>query len=67
MTVAELIGVQEAEAVTKQRKAPKKGTRKRNTQRRVKKESSNESEAESYVTDDKEVEILDCIEVECSP
>jgi hypothetical protein len=67
MTGAELIGVREAEEVTKQRKAPKKGIRKRNARAKVKKESSDESEADSYLTDDGDVEILDCIEVECSP
>jgi len=52
--------------VTKQRKATKKGTWKRNTRSKIKKESSDESEADSYVTDDGEVEILDYIEVEHS-
>jgi hypothetical protein len=49
--------------VTKQRKAPQKGKQKRNTRSKVKKEASDESEADSYITDDGEVEILDCIEV----
>ena len=62
MTGAELIKVREAEAVTKQRKKPKKGTRKRSTRCKAKEESSDESEADWYLTDDEEVEILDCIE-----
>jgi hypothetical protein len=66
MTGTELVGVREAEEVTKQRKASKQGTRKRNTRSKVKKESSDESEADSYITDDGEVELLDCIEVELS-
>jgi hypothetical protein len=45
----------------KQRKAPKKGARKRNTRSRVKKEESgDESEADSYFTDDGDV-VYDCI------
>jgi len=67
MTGEELVGVRAAEAVTKQRKAPKKGTRKKNTRSKAKKESSDESEVDSYLTDDGDVEILDCIEVELSP
>jgi hypothetical protein len=66
MTRMELVGVQKAEEVTKQRKAAPKGKQKRNTKRKVKKESSDESEADSYNTDDGEVEILDCIEVKGS-
>jgi hypothetical protein len=57
----------EAEEVTKQRKPPKKGARKRTTRSKAKKQSSDESEADSYITDDGEVELLDFIEVECSP
>jgi len=63
MTAVELIGVREAEEATRQRKASKKGTRKRNARSKAKKESSDESE---YTTDDEDVEIFDCIEVECS-
>jgi hypothetical protein len=66
ITAAELVGVQKAEEVTKQRKAPKKGTRKRNTRSKAKKKSSGEFESDSYVTENSEVEILDCIEVEPS-
>jgi hypothetical protein len=66
MTAVELIGVREAEETTKQRKASKKGSGKRNARSKMKKESSDESEADSYVTDDEDVEIFDCIEVECS-
>jgi hypothetical protein len=64
MTGAELIEVREAEEVTKQRKAPKKGTRKqKGRSTALTKESSDESEAYLDITDDK-VEIFDCIEVE---
>ena len=59
-----MIGVREAEEVTKQRKAPKKGTAKRKGRSKAKKESSDESEVYVDITDDEEVEILDCIEVE---
>ena len=54
------------EEVTKQRKAAPKGKQKRNTKRKVKKESSDESEADSYNTDDGEIEILECIEIKGS-
>ena len=64
MTAAELIGIREAEEVTKQRKAPKKGAGKRKGKPKAKKESSDESEAYLDSTDDEDVEILDCIEVE---
>ena len=63
MTEVELIGVQEAEELTKQKKALKKGTGTQKGKAKQKKESSNESDM--YVdTMDDEVEILDCIEVE---
>ena len=61
MTAAELIGIREAQEVTKQRKAPKKGTGKRKAKSKAKEESSDESDAYVDIT---EVEILDCIEVE---
>jgi hypothetical protein len=63
MTVAELIGVCEAEEVTKQKKV-RKGTRKRKGRSKAKKESSDE-ESEVYldITDDDRVEIFDCIVV----
>src|SRR5271170_182869 len=64
MTGAELIGIRKAQEVTKQRKAPKKGTAKRTGKSKAKKESSDESEAYVDITDDDEVEIFDCIEVE---
>ena len=64
MTVAELIGVREAEEMTKQKKAPKKDTRKQKTKSKAKKKSCDESEASSYFTDDEDVELIDCIEVE---
>lgn len=52
--------------MTKQRKAAPKGKQKRNTKRKIKKESNDESEADSYNTDDGEIEILECIEVKGS-
>src|SRR5271169_2288994 len=52
MTGAELIGVRKAQEVTKQRKAPKKGTAKRTGKSKAKKESSDESEAYVDITDD---------------
>ena len=63
MTGAELIGIREAEEVTKQRKAPKKGTGKRKGRSKAKKESSDESEPYVDITDDDNAEIFDCIEV----
>jgi ribosomal protein L19E len=64
MTEVELIGVCQADEVSKQRKvAPKKGTGKRKGKSKAKKESSDESDP--YVDNTyNEVEILDCIEVE---
>lgn len=67
ITGAELVGLQKAEEVTKQRKAPKRATQKRNTRSKVKKESSDESEVDSYVTDDSGSDLLDCIVVERRP
>ena len=64
MTGAELIGVEEAEEVTKQRKGQQKGKGKWKGRSKAKKESSDESEVDSYSTDDEDVTILDCIEVE---
>ena len=64
MTAAELIGVREAQEVTKQRKVPKRGAGKRQGKPKAKKESTDESEAYLDTTDDENVEILDCIEVE---
>jgi len=63
MTGAELIGIREAEEVTKQRKAPKKGTGKRKGRSKAKKDSSDESEPYVDITDDDNAEIFDCIEV----
>ena len=64
MTGAELIGIQEAEEVTKQRKRPQKGKGKQKARPKAKKESSDESDTDSYITDDEDVAILDCIVVE---
>ena len=64
MTGAELVGIREAQEVTKQRKAPKKHGGKGIGKSKAKKESSDESDAYVDVTDDEAVEIFDCIEVE---
>jgi len=64
MTGAELIEVQEAEEVTKQRKAPKRGTWKQSARSKAMQESNDESGANWCPTDDEDVETLDCIEVE---
>jgi DDE superfamily endonuclease/Tc5 transposase DNA-binding domain/helix-turn-helix, Psq domain len=64
MTGAELVGIREAQEVTKQRKAPKKRGGKGTGKSKAKKESSDESDAYVDVTDDEAVEIFDCIEVE---
>ena len=64
MTGAELIGVREAEELTKQKKVPKKGKAKRQGRSKAKKESSDESEADSDIMNDAYVEILYCIAVE---
>lgn len=64
MTGAELIGVREAEEVTKQRKAPKKSAGKRKGKSKAKKESTDESEVGLDSTDDEDAEILDCIVVD---
>ena len=64
MTGVELVGVQEAERVTDQRKGKKKGTASPQRRSKVRKESNDMSEEESNITEDEEIEILDCIEVE---
>jgi hypothetical protein len=64
MTEAELIGVREAQEVTKQRKSAQKGKGKRRGRSKAKKESSDESEGDSDITGDEDVAILDCIVVE---
>jgi hypothetical protein len=64
MTEAELIGIQEAQEVTKQRKGPQKGKGTRKGRPKAKKESSDESEADSNIPDDEDVKLLDCIVVE---
>src|SRR5947207_8043214 len=56
MTGAEFIGVREPQAVTEERKVPKKGKGKRKGRSKARKESSDESEADSYITDDEDVE-----------
>jgi hypothetical protein len=67
ITAAELVGIQEAEVVTQERKEKKanKALRKRGSQ--VQNELTDESEEELELSEDEEdeaKEILDCIEVE---
>ena len=64
ITAADLIGIQEAEKVTRARKEKqtKKAPQKRAS--RVQQESTEESEVELEVSEDDEKELLDCIEVE---
>jgi len=64
ITAAELIGIQEAEKVTRARKERriKKMPQKRAS--RVQQESTEESEVELELSEDEAKEILDCIEVE---
>jgi hypothetical protein len=64
MTGAELIGIRQAQEVTKQRKAPKKSARKPKSKSKAKKESTDESEVELNSTSDEDSDILDCIVVE---
>lgn len=64
MTAAELIGVREAEELTKQKKiVSKRGTGKRKGKSKAENESSDESDVYVDIPDD-EVELLECIEVE---
>ena len=64
MTKMELIRVCDAEEVTKQRKGEQKGKGKRKGRAKAKKVSSDESEADLYITDDEDVTVLDCIVLE---
>ena len=64
MTTAELIGVREAEEVTKQRKARQKGAGKRKGRSKAKKESTDDSEEGLDSTSEEDIGILDCIVVE---
>ena len=64
MMAAKLIGVREAEEVTKQRNVPKRGAGKQKGKPKAKKEPTDESEAYLKTTNNEDVEILDCIEVE---
>lgn len=59
-----LVGVREAEQVTDQRNGKEKGTAPPQHRSQARKESNDASEEESDVTEDEEIEILDCIEVE---
>jgi len=65
MTAADLVEIRAAEDVATQRKVPKKGTQRQGGRSKCKKESSDESEVDSYITDDgEEAALLDCIVVE---
>ena len=50
------VDVREAEEVIKQRKMAQKDKQRRNIRSKVKKESNDESEIDSYITNDEEVE-----------
>jgi len=67
ISAAELVGVRQAEEATRQRKAPKKVNGKRKRRSEATKESSDESDVSLDMTDDEDVEVLDCIEVEMQP
>ena len=64
MTVVELIGVWEAEEVTKQRKARQKGAGKWKGRSKAKKESTDDSEEGLDSMSEEDIGILDCIVVE---
>jgi len=64
MTAAELIRVQEAEEVTKQRKAWQKGAGKWKGRSKAKKESTDDSEEGLDSMSEEDIGILDCIVVE---
>ena len=64
ITAAELIGIQEAEKVTRARKEKQTNKAPRKRGPRVQKESSDESEVELELSEDDASDILDCIEVE---
>ena len=63
MTTAELIGVRNAEAVTKQRKARPKGVGTRKGRSKAKKESKDDSEEGLDSTSEEDDGVLDCIVV----
>ena len=64
LSAEELVAIRNAEEVTQQRKAPKRGVTKRKRKRNIR-ESSDESEEDLGITEEEgEPEILDCIEVE---
>jgi hypothetical protein len=64
ITGAELVEIRAAEDMTKRRKVLKKGIQRQGSKSKGKKESSDESEADSYITDDREAHLLYCIVVE---
>ena len=64
ITAAGLIGIQEAEKVTRARKEKQNKKVPRKKASRVQQESTKESEVELELSEDDAEEILDCIEVE---
>ena len=64
MTEAELIGIKEVEKMTQERKTKNKETWSWKGRTKIRSKSSDESGEEFDITDDEEVEMLDCIEVE---
>ena len=64
MTAEELIGIREAEEATRKRKAQNKGAGMRKRRSKARKDSSDDSEVDLNITDDEDVEVLECIEVE---
>jgi DDE superfamily endonuclease/Tc5 transposase DNA-binding domain/helix-turn-helix, Psq domain len=63
MTAAEMLAVQAAERVTKQRKVPKREPSQRKGKSKARKDLTDELEEELDASEDEDVEILDCIEV----
>ena len=64
ITETKLIEIRKTEEVIKQRKVSKKNVDKWKGKSNVKNESSDEFEVYIDITNDEDVEILDCIEVE---
>ena len=64
ITAAELIGIQEAEKVTRARKEKRNNKAPRKKGSRAQQEWTDESEVELELSEDDAEEILDCIEVE---
>jgi len=58
------IEIHAAEDMAKQRNVPKKGTPRRGGKSKGKTESNEECEADAYITDDGEMNLLDCIVID---